>query len=994
MSLPYVSIVLMGGYHGDDYYNDVWRSTDYGATWTEVNASAGWTGRWGHSSVAMPDGSIVLMGGYDGNLRNDVWRSTDSGTTWTEVNTSPGWSERYQYSSVALPDGSIVLTGGSDGGSIFNNTWRSTDNGATWTLMNASSGWTGRWGHSSVAMPDDSIVLMGGYDGSNLRNDVWRSTDSGTTWTQVNASAGWTPRGFHSSVAMPDGSILLTGGQNSSCNTNETWRFQPAGSSAKNPSHTYFTPGTFTVTLQASNSAGYNSSLNAGYITVYPPPVANFTATPRSGTAPFAVSFTDASTGGPTGWAWFFGDENYTAPWTQQSEIADWPARTFHSSVAVRDGSIVLMGGRGDDNNNLNDVWQSTDNGVTWTLMNDSAGWTARAYPSSVAMPDGSIVLMGGYDGSSKNDVWRSTDNGKIWTEMNASPGWTARYGQSSVAMPDGSIVLMGGESSGSYRNDVWRSTDNGATWTRVNASAGWAERRDHSSVAMPDSSIVLTGGYDINDHRMNDVWRSTDYGATWTEVNASAEWTGRVYHSTVALPDGSIVLIGGSGGTGRDVWRSTDNGAIWTLVNASAGWSQRVGYSCVALPDGGIVLTGDNGYLNDTWRFQPAGSSAQDPTHWYTSPGIYTVALQAYNTYGFNSTRKAGYITVLARPNVTAVSPASGSIAGNTLVTVTGTGFTGATAVRFGGMAGSSLHVVSPTQITIRSPAHAAGTVDIKVTTPVGTSAASPADRFTYAARPNVTSITPKSGLLAGNTIVTITGTGFTGASAIRFGTTKNTTPLTVVSATKITVRSPAHAAGVTDVTVTTPGGTSAVAAGDKFTYIAKPNVTSITPKSGPLTGNTAVTIIGTGFTGATAVKFGITKNTTFLTVVSATKITVRSPAHAAGVTDVTVTTPGGTSTTSIADRFTYAARPNVTGISPASGPGTGGTRVTLTGTGFTGATAVKFGTTAGTSLTVNSSTRITITSPAHAAGTVDVRVTTPGGTSAVSIADRFRYT
>ena len=60
---------------------------------------------------------------------------------------------------------------------------------------------------------------------------------------------------------------------------------------------------------------------------------------------------------------------------------------------------------------------------------------------------------------------------------MNASAGWSARYGHSSVVMPDGSIVLMGGYDNGSYKNDVWRSTDNGATWTQVNASAGWSAR-------------------------------------------------------------------------------------------------------------------------------------------------------------------------------------------------------------------------------------------------------------------------------------------------------------------------------------------------------------------------------------------------------------------------------------------------------------------------------------------------------------------------------------
>ena len=423
-----------------------------------------------------------------------------------------------------------------------------------------------------------------------------------------------------------------------------------------------FGVGNFSIALTVSNSAGSNISTQVMFINVSAPvpvPVPGFTADKTNGTAPLSVQFTDTSTHTPTGWAWFFGDENYTATWSiRNASGAGWSARREHSSVAMPDGSIVLSGWYGNAGY-TNDVWRSTDNGATWSRVNASAGWTARSSHSSVAMPDGSIVLSGGASTSGyMNDVWRSTDNGATWSRVNASAGWAVRTSHSSVAMADGSIVLLGGYST-VYKNDTWRSTDNGATWTQMNASAGWAARWWQSSVAIPDGSVVLMGGLDGSNIKRNDTWRSTDNGATWTLVNASSGWSERYGHSSVAMADGSIILMGGYDGISpsnykKDVWRSTDNGATWSQVNANAGWTARYAHTSIAMADGSIVMMGGHDgtiYRNDVWRLVPTGSSAQNPSHTYTMPGTYQVALQAYNAGGYNSTRKMGYINATAAP-------------------------------------------------------------------------------------------------------------------------------------------------------------------------------------------------------------------------------------------------------------------------------------------------------------------------------------------------------
>jgi hypothetical protein len=174
-------------------------------------------------------------------------------------------------------------------------------------------------------------------------------------------------------------------------------------------------------------------------------------------------------------------------------------------------------------------------------------------------------------------------------------------------------------------------------------------------------------------------------------------------------------------------------------------------------------------------------------------------------------------------------------------------------------------------------------------------------------ASLPTVTSLQPASGPASGGTAVTVNGSGFTGATAVNFGPNNPGTGLQVPQGgTQLTVTSPAWNGtdGAVDVTVATPLGTSAAVAADQFTYL---QVTSITPTSGPTSGGTTVTVNGSGFTGATAVNFGLNNPGTGLFVLpGGTQLIVNSPGGS-GTVDVTVTTQFGTSPVVAGDRFGY---------------------------------------------------------------------------------------
>jgi len=157
--------------------------------------------------------------------------------------------------------------------------------------------------------------------------------------------------------------------------------------------------------------------------------------------------------------------------------------------------------------------------------------------------------------------------------------------------------------------------------------------------------------------------------------------------------------------------------------------------------------------------------------------------------------------------PSITNVSPTSGSTAGGQTVTITGTNLTGTTLVTFGGTAATINGTPTATQVVATTPAHAAGVVNVAVTTPGGTTTAT--GGYTYQAPsgspPVISSFTPTSGPVG--TVVTVTGSGFTGATAVLFNTT-SAAAYTVGSDTQITATVPTGAT-TGPIQVTTAGGT-----------------------------------------------------------------------------------------------------------------------------------------------------------------------------------------
>jgi hypothetical protein len=165
--------------------------------------------------------------------------------------------------------------------------------------------------------------------------------------------------------------------------------------------------------------------------------------------------------------------------------------------------------------------------------------------------------------------------------------------------------------------------------------------------------------------------------------------------------------------------------------------------------------------------------------------------------------------------PAIAVVNPTAGVGSGGTKVTITGNNFSAVTAADFGSTPATVFNVETPKKTVAISPA-GTGLVDITVVNPVGTSPVVPTDHYDYA--PTVITLFPNHGRPTGGQKITITGTNFTGVTAVDFGSNA-AQAFTVNSTTHITATSP-KGTGIVDVTVASLGGTSPASANDKFTY------------------------------------------------------------------------------------------------------------------------------------------------------------------------------
>lgn len=708
------------------------------------------------------------------------------------------------------------------------------------------------------------------------------------------------------------------------------------------------------------------------------------------------------------------------------------PAQGF-TSIA-HDGSTYVAV----SNNGTNRALTSSD-GLNWTQSAAQAGgWAALT-----AGPTGTFVAIAASGGSSSNQVMRSTDSGATWT-MGGYTGSNTLPG-SGIAYGNGIYVAVGTQGTSDYYTSATGAPNSWTYRTFATASSRQIKFGGGNFMTLFANSIEVSsdgtnwttrslpstgnwgtitygnGGFMITESSGTKTAFTTDLGLTWTlgTLPANSNWSASTANSGLFMVTGVRLSTNRVAMSldGVSWWETT--GVTGKPVAALASYQGRF----VGIGSGGVItsrppivtaaptpnsstvvggvsvtLTGVNLDQVDAVKFSGTDGTITSKTSTQivvTAPAKAAGAVNiVVTTPNDGSATITGGFTYYEVPVAGVILPKNGPVTGGTRVTILGSGLAGTTAVTFDGIAGTSLSASANT-LTVTSPAHAAGVVDIAIVNPATTVLA--ASAFTYqpvAAGPLVTAISPVTGPVAGGGSMTITGTGFSSSPTVTIG--GNTATVSSFTSTQIVVTIPAGVAGQRDVVVTV-GGTSYTAIGG-YLYTGSPSITSVSPNAGPQAGGQTVTITGTGYLagttsvlvdGVAGVITGTTANTvTFVTPAGATATSV----------NVTLSALGGNAT--LAGGYTYLPAPMATNVVPSSGSTLGGTQVTI----YDSMTASLGGTTTvlvdGVAATIVSTSAVgvvpssaVITTPARPATgqPVDIVVTSSAGTG--TIAGAYTY-
>jgi hypothetical protein len=241
----------------------------------------------------------------------------------------------------------------------------------------------------------------------------------------------------------------------------------------------------------------------------------------------------------------------------------------------------------------------------------------ARASHTATALPDGRVLVAGGFSGSGGEDApYAATEifDPAAGTFAAGPAMHEARIGHSATTLRDGRVLLVGGWT-GRYRATAGAELFDPRTTRFSPAGALAAPRADHSATLLADGRVLVAGGYDA---RLNALATAEIYDpATNRFTPTGAMVLPRGAHTATRLADDRVLLVGGGAGrypnqTMQGVAELFDP-ARGTFTAAARMLVPRHKHAAARLPDGSVLIVG--GSDNRDWRGQIRDAERYEPS-------------------------------------------------------------------------------------------------------------------------------------------------------------------------------------------------------------------------------------------------------------------------------------------------------------------------------------------------------------------------------------------
>ncbi|MCK4414008.1 MAG: PKD domain-containing protein, partial [Candidatus Eisenbacteria sp.] len=652
-----------------------------------TNSPTSWAwifGDGGTSSQCDPSHVYQEPGTYTVSLRATNADGSDTETKLDLITVEPGAVAPLAEFSGTPTSGSTPLT------AAF--TDLSTNSPTSWAWI------FGDGGTSSDPHPSHTYEAAGSYDVSlTVANAHGSDTETKLTYITVTALPAATTADFSGTPRSGEASVTVQFTDlSSAAPTTWAWIFGDGESAtAQHPTHTYEGPGTYTVSLTATNAGGTDTETKTAYISVSAAPsapLAEFHATPTSGSPPLAVKFENLSLNEPTAYSWEFGDGGIST--------AANPAHTY-ASAGTYTVSLTATNAAGTDTETKRDYITVTE---TYPLpVADFSGVpSSGTIPLTVAFNDASTNKPTSWSWDFGDGAAATTANPThtysaaatytvTLTVSNAFGTHTATkidYITASAELSPPVAAFIGSPTSGSAPLTVHftdQSSGSAATWFWELGDGAT------STLANPTHTYVTAGTYTVSLTAANAAGEST---ATRTNYISLSEPTAPPVAAFSAEPHS---------GTAPLTVQFSDQSAgdpsswAWAFGDGASSTEQHPSHMYSAAGDYTVTLTAANAYGEQTrmapdyisvsvppppqadfaasatsgtapltvtfsdlslngptswfWSFgDQASATSSHPTHIYASPGSYSVSLVAANPHGTDTCTKTEYITVLAQ--------------------------------------------------------------------------------------------------------------------------------------------------------------------------------------------------------------------------------------------------------------------------------------------------------------------------------------------------------